>query len=146
MNASAVVTTLVDIVSKNGNFLLDVGPRADGTIIDIEQEALRGAGTWIKSHAEAIFNTTYYYIAAQEGDLRFTRSDSAFYIHSLKSPNATMQIHTKLPLLNGDSITMVGINDSTPLVWNQTTDVVTIQVPSDVASKDQYAWVFKITY
>ena len=61
MNASTIVTSLLDIVSKNGNFLLDVGPQANGTIIEVEQNNLRLAGVWIKDHAEAIFNTTYWF-------------------------------------------------------------------------------------
>ena len=39
-----------------------------GTIIDVEQRTLRTTGKWIKSYAEAIFNTTYWYITPQEGD------------------------------------------------------------------------------
>lgn len=54
MNASTLITNLVDIVSKNGNFLLDVGPQLNGTIIDVEQRALHEAGRWLKSHGEAI--------------------------------------------------------------------------------------------
>jgi alpha-L-fucosidase len=57
LKPAGVVTSLMDIISKNGNFLLDVGPTANGTIIAVEQENLRAAGQWIKSHAEAIFNT-----------------------------------------------------------------------------------------
>jgi hypothetical protein len=47
MNASSITTSLIDIVSKNGNFLLDVGPQANGTIIDVEQTNFREGGVWI---------------------------------------------------------------------------------------------------
>lgn len=62
MNSSSIVGYLVDIVSKNGNFLLDVGPRADGTIDETEVAHLQAAGGWIKGNSEAIFNTTYWYV------------------------------------------------------------------------------------
>ncbi|GKT83914.1 tissue alpha-L-fucosidase [Colletotrichum tofieldiae] len=61
MNATTIVYSLIDMVSKNGNFLLDIGPRADGTIVQAEMDNLREAGKWIKSHGEAIFNTTYWF-------------------------------------------------------------------------------------
>jgi alpha-L-fucosidase len=60
MNASTLINSLVDMVSKNGNLLLDVGPKADGTIDATEIAHLLEAGTWIKLNAEAIFNTTYW--------------------------------------------------------------------------------------
>lgn len=44
MNASTIVYTLVDIVAKNGNFLLDIGPKADGTVVETEAAHLREAG------------------------------------------------------------------------------------------------------
>jgi alpha-L-fucosidase len=59
MNASTLVHSLVDMVSKNGNLLLDVGPMADGTIDATEVAHLLEAGLWIKANGEAIFNTTY---------------------------------------------------------------------------------------
>lgn len=59
MNASTLIHSLVDMVSKNGNLLLDFGPKADGTIDATEVAHLLEAGIWIKANAEAIFNTTY---------------------------------------------------------------------------------------
>jgi alpha-L-fucosidase len=82
MNASTIVTSILDNVSKNGNFLLDVGPQANGTIISVEQDNLHEAGAWIKCHAEAIFNTTYWFITPEENaagkELRFTQTLEAF--------------------------------------------------------------------
>jgi alpha-L-fucosidase len=59
MNDSTLIYSLVDMVTKNGNLLLDVGPMADGTIDATEVAHLLKAGLWIKANAEAIFNTTY---------------------------------------------------------------------------------------
>ena len=42
-----VVHQLVDIVSKNGNLLLNIGPRSDGTIPDEVQQVLRDVGSWL---------------------------------------------------------------------------------------------------
>lgn len=66
MNSTTIVHYLVDMVSKNGNFLLDVGPMANGTIDATEVAHLKEAGMWIKANSEAIFNTTYWYAALSE--------------------------------------------------------------------------------
>ena len=49
-----LIALLVDIVSKNGNLLLDVGPEADGTIAPVQMERLKELGTWLKQNGEAI--------------------------------------------------------------------------------------------
>ncbi len=48
---------LVDIVSKNGNLLLDVGPEADGTIPAVQMERLQELGAWLKQNGDAIYGT-----------------------------------------------------------------------------------------
>ena len=52
-----IVDELVDIVSKNGTMLLNIGPRADGTIPEHEQQMLRDIGAWLKINGEAIYGT-----------------------------------------------------------------------------------------
>jgi alpha-L-fucosidase len=49
---------LVDIASKGGNFLLNVGPRPDGTIQPEHQERLRAMGAWLRRNGESIYGTT----------------------------------------------------------------------------------------
>lgn len=149
MNASTVVTSLIDIVSKNGNFLLDVGPTANGTIIAVEQQHLREAGVWIKSHAEAIFNTTYWFVTPEEGDsIRFTQTLDAFYIHCMAKPNGTIVLESPVPYVLGDQITVVGGNYNGSVVPSQkaSNGSLVITVSDDVAAADDWAWVFKITY
>ncbi len=52
-----VIDQLADVVSKNGNLLLNVGPRADGTIPDEVQQVLRSVGGWLKVNGDAIYGT-----------------------------------------------------------------------------------------
>jgi alpha-L-fucosidase len=52
-----IVQQLVDIVSKNGNLLLNIGPRSDGTIPDEVQQVLLSVGSWLKVNGEAIYGT-----------------------------------------------------------------------------------------
>ena len=48
-----VVHQLIDIVGKNGNLLLNIGPRSDGTIPEEVQEVLRDVGAWLKTNGDA---------------------------------------------------------------------------------------------
>jgi alpha-L-fucosidase len=149
MNASAIITTLVDIVSKNGNFLLDIGPMADGTILNIEQQHLREAGRWIKSHAEAIYDTSYWFVAPEEGEhIRFTTSQDAFYIHCLARPNNTITLSSPIPLLEGENLIVVGGDMHGAEVPSTKTanGSFVLSVSSEVARADQFVWVFKIAY
>lgn len=149
MNASSIVTGLIDIVSKNGNFLLDVGPTANGTIIDIEQRNLREAGTWIKDHAEAIFNTTYWFVTPEEGDnIRFTISQDAFYIHTLTKPNGTLTLHSPIPWVSGDKVTVLGgkMNGTIVPSRKSANGSVTLSLSEDIVRSDRFAWVFKFAF
>lgn len=57
-NTSQVIQIFADCLSKGGNLLLDIAPRADGSIPDEQQNALKSLGRWTKKHDEAIFGTT----------------------------------------------------------------------------------------
>lgn len=120
-----------------------------GTIIAIEQQNLRAAGVWIKSHAEAIFNTTYWTVTPEEGPaVRFTQTPNAFYITTLYAPNATLVLNSPVPYVAGDQVTVVGGNMSGTVVPSEllSNGSVRLNVSSAVRDADQYAWVFKISY
>lgn len=149
LSPDGIVTSLIDIVSKNGNFLLDVGPQANGTIVEVEQTNLRAAGVWIKSHAEAIFNTSFWFVTPEEGDnIRFTITMDAFYIHVMAKPNSSLVLDSPIPWVNGDSVTIVGGNMSGTVVPSKSmaNGSVELTISDAVAKADQYAWVFKIPY
>ncbi len=52
-----IINTLVDCISMGGNLLLDIGPKADGTIAPEQVNILKALGRWTKKHAEAIYGT-----------------------------------------------------------------------------------------
>jgi alpha-L-fucosidase len=56
-DAGSLIDELVDVVSKNGNLLLNVGPRADGTIPEPVQKVLLQIGAWLRLNGEAIYDT-----------------------------------------------------------------------------------------
>ncbi|MGW2418739.1 alpha-L-fucosidase [Streptomyces sp. NPDC001709] len=146
MTAEEVVHSLVDIVSKNGNFLLDIGPRADGTIPEIMQTRLRETGEWLKVNGEAVYDTTYWSRMAQLGqDLRFTvRPGEAFYIHSLAEPGPKLTVAAPVPVRPGDKVTMLG--HDRPLTWKVAGGELVIAVPEAARKAGRHAWVFKVEW
>jgi len=149
LSPQSVVTSLVDIVSKNGNFLLDIGPTADGSVPAAQQRSLREAGRWIRDHAEAVFNTTYWHVAPDEGAaVRFTRTADAFYIATLGRPGALLALRSPVPYVEGDRVTVVGGKKAGAVVPSRLLPDGRLQlnITRDVREGDLYVWVFKISY
>lgn len=146
MNASTIVSSLVDMVSKNGNFLLDIGPKADGSIVETEAENLRKAGKWIKAHDEAIFNTTFWFVMPEVGNVRFTQTNDAFYVLFLDEPVAGEEVlvEAPLPVLPGDQVTVLG--EGLDVEWKTVDSGVSITWPAEMEGKGEYCWVVKIEY
>ncbi|KAF6836364.1 glycoside hydrolase family 29 protein [Colletotrichum musicola] len=156
MNASTVVYSLVDMVSKNGNFLLDIGPRADGTIVQAEADNLREAGKWIKAHGEAVFNTTYWFVQSEivgGPDVRFTQTDEAFYIIFLEKPavvDGWVGIKAPIPVVGGDVVSLLGVAGGEELDWKSIgsgdKQELKVKVDESLIQEDKFGWVFKVLY
>jgi alpha-L-fucosidase len=80
----ALIRMLADIVSKNGNLLLNVGPCPDGTIHPSQVEALEGMGRWLAANGEAIYGTRPWVRSRDNGEngaeVRYTQKGECLYI------------------------------------------------------------------
>ncbi|MEH0525721.1 alpha-L-fucosidase [Streptomyces stelliscabiei] len=95
-----LIRLLADVVSKNGNLLLNIGPRPDGTIPGIMQERLRDIGAWLKVNGPAIYGSTPWVRAEEEGSplgIRYTVSPGKFNIIVLGAPSGTLSVPGDIP-------------------------------------------------
>ena len=139
-----LIALLVDIVSKNGNLLLDVGPEADGTIAPVQMERLKALGAWLRQNGDAIYGTTPWQRAeghSTEGDnLRFTRKGSSLYATILGEPKGRTVTIEDLPAHDGMQVSMLG--ESTPLKWSAEGGNLRVLLPQHL--EGNYAYVLKL--
>jgi alpha-L-fucosidase len=140
----ALVYLLVDIVSKNGNLLLDMGPEADGTIPAIQLDRLKQLGAWLKQNGEAIFGTEPWTRAegkTQDVDVRFTRKGDAVYAVLMGKPGSGNVTIKDLNLPANTSVTLLGAGGT--LRWQKQGADVSVALPAQLPGN--YAYVLKMT-
>ena len=137
-----LIALLVDIVSKNGNLLLDVGPEADGSIPPVQMERLKALGAWLRQNGEAVYDTAPWIRAegrTVEGDsLRFTRKGKDLYVTLLGTPKArTATVIDLAP--RGPEVSLVGAGQvAAKALGNNLAITLPDKLPGD------YAYVFKL--
>ena len=165
-SAQTIIHQLVDIVSKNGNLLVNIGPRSDGTIPEEVQSVLREIGDWLKINGEGIYGTRPWKIYGEgptkivegafhdteaqpftERDFRFTTKKGTLYAFQLGwATNGEAVIHSLAAAqLEGQQIASVSLLGSTARVtFEAQPDGLHIHVPAQQLGK--YAHGFKITF
>jgi len=153
-SSSYLINRLVDIVSKNGNMMLSINPKSDGTLPDSTLNRLSEIGKWIKINGEAIYATRPAKTYGENGaQIRFTRNkeNTVIYIFSTNWPgeNALLNIAAynsiKLESAKILKITMLG-NSAKPLKWSQNATALTITMPSTKPLACNYCYVFKVEF
>ncbi|WP_207589936.1 alpha-L-fucosidase [Halomontanus rarus] len=95
LSAGELVRSFVDIVSKNGNLLLNVGPRADGTIPELQRSRLEALGEWLSINGDAIFASRPWVVAEDEAsdvEVRYTWRDGDCYATALEWPGEELSL------------------------------------------------------
>ena len=162
-SADSLVDYLVDIVSKNGALLLNIGPRADGTIPDEARDRLLAIGKWLKANGEAIYGTRPWRVYGEgptkfkagpmaEGeakpftaaDIRFTRKGNLLYAICLDKPAEAVRIEAlgKASAAGIEIVAIKRLGAAEPLVWSCDDNALTIRMPA--ALEGEYAFVFSI--
>ena len=109
--ADDLIRLLADVVSKNGNLLLNVGPCADGTIHPLQVTALEGLGRWLKANGESIYGTRPWIrfkdTDANGTEVRYTAKEGALYAIVTKLP-ASKVLCLPLGLVGGATLLETG--------------------------------------
>jgi alpha-L-fucosidase len=160
-----IVHLLVDIVSKNGNLLLNVGPRSDGTIPEQVQQVLLDLGAWLNVNGEAIYATRPWRIFGEgptkvatgtfheletpkytSEDFRFTTKGNALYAIGLSRPaNGEALIRSLAASVGNEPVQTVSLLGSGANVpFEQRPDGLHVKLPPEVPT--DYAYVLRVWF
>lgn len=144
MTRRQCIETLVDVASRGGNLLLNVGPTADGRIPAIMEDRLLAIGRWLDVNGEAIYGTTCW--AKADPSLRkegvyFTRKGAAIYLIFTRWPQMEIAVPSIGKVRN---VTPLGF--SAKVAWRQENGGLVLSVPPVVPTESLgfAAWTLRI--
>ena len=132
-----ILCMFVDCLSKGGNLLLDIGPRADGTIPEEEVQVLKELGSWISRHEEAVYPTRAGIPAGHvQGFTTLNRTGDILYVYLPYAPVESLEVQglkskiKKVRVVGSDAtLDWKLYND---IDWSEVPGVYFINVPESV--------------
>ncbi|RIK09833.1 MAG: alpha-L-fucosidase [Acidobacteria bacterium] len=131
VTVTELVRTFVDVVSKNGNLLIGIGPGPDGSIPLQQQVPLRGLGEWMSVNSSAVLGSRPWEVAegetTQGTPVRFLRSGDDLCVALLETPSArTLEIRD-LAVSEVTEVEMLGLDE--PIEWSVDDGRLLVELP-----------------
>jgi alpha-L-fucosidase len=127
-----LIQMFCDIVSKNGNLLIGIGPRPDGTIPDTQMAPLRLLGSWLASNGEAIYGSRPWVVTESqtvEGTpVRFTQSGGGVYAMVMGMPSGRRVMLRSIDASRVQRVRLVG-SPGVELEWSNEDGVLAVTLP-----------------
>ena len=146
LSSEALIHLLIDVVSKNGNLLLDVGPTADGSIPENQLKRLTDLGEWMKINSEGIYDTHPYLIPSavlKDGTkISFTQKNEDLYIFILSEPKDKSIIIPTCKTSQSSKVLLFGKTIQS-LSFSKVGDGIEIKLPAYMNFK--FAKMIKVT-
>ncbi|MCP3930204.1 MAG: hypothetical protein GY705_14015 [Bacteroidetes bacterium] len=147
-SSEMLIHNLVDIAAKGGNYLLNVGPTAEGLIPAPSVERLADMGEWMRTNGEAIYGTRMWKQYKEGKNIRFTsKGKNTVYVTSLGWPGRVLNLKFIQPQ-EGSEIKMLGYDEALDWTYDETNGL-DIQMPKSLQKATnrpcEHAFVFKIT-
>ena len=127
-SAQSLVRELVQVVSRNGNYLLNIGPRGDGVVTTPAVNALTGMGTWMNTYGDSVYGTTGSPYTSEPSWGYYTRKSGKLFANVITWP-ANRQL--SIPALK-NTISRVYLlkNPNTSLHYTTTSGGITVSLPA----------------
>jgi alpha-L-fucosidase len=137
-----LIRNLIDIVSKGGNYLLNIGPKSDGSIPQESIDSMRAIGKWMATNSEAIYETTASPFE-QPAWGRYTKKPGRLYAHVFDWPADSRLV---IPLRNAQvkKAYMLADEGKRSLAVRAGADNLLIRLPAQ--APDPFASVVSIEY
>lgn len=143
-SATEIIQELIDIVSKNGNMLLNVSPMGNGKLDQKAYDLLQEIGAWMKINGESIYGTRPWLTSGLES-VRFVKKGEKTVYLSLFEEAENINVSYFVPKegtsLEISNIIILGHEDKT-VTWTSTSKGLNIEIPNSVEHK--HALIFKI--
>jgi alpha-L-fucosidase len=138
-----LIEKLVDIVSKGGNYLLNIGPSPEGEFSDTAYARLKEIGDWMKINSEAIYGTRMYAVFGEGNNIRFTQTKDGRtkYIFLFNFPEQHLLL-TKIAISKGQRLSMLG--SAKKISYSQTANSLEIKLSKELKAASNHVWVLKV--
>nr|WP_329743556.1 alpha-L-fucosidase [Dyella sp. A6] len=163
-SAADIIHLLADVVSKNGNLLLDIGPKPDGTIVPQEKSVLLKIGKWLATNGQAIYGSHPWRVygegpttqsagefkenlgqAYTAEDFRFTRKDGVLYAIELGWPaSGSVTIHSVKPSDRVREVRLLGSSEA--VHWQSTPKGLVLHVGAQPGHAAAYVYAIRTAH